>query len=132
MPAPWDTGYLLYAPDGTMVAILDHTARGQRPAGAREGTASNVSSAPARVTTLSTQEQVQVLEGFTAYAGNYTLAGDVVTHHVRYALNPEAKGRELRRSVRLENGQLLISTRNLGNRYTVDLVWERVGASPHG
>jgi len=69
---------------------------------------------------------VRAVEGFSAYAGTYSLDGNVVTHHVQFALNPELKGRDLRRSVRLEHGRLFISTRNLGSPRTLNLVWERV------
>lgn len=120
VPASWDEGYLVYWPDGAMIAIFDHSDRALQPAPGTPALA-------ARMTLLTPDEQLRALERFGAYAGTYTLLGDVVTHHVRLSLNPQVKGRELRRTVRLENGQLLISTGNLGNPFTVDLVFERAG-----
>jgi hypothetical protein len=121
VPAPWNEGFLAYWSDGTMIGILDHSERGPR-------TAPGTATPAARATALTPDEQLRALERFGAYAGTYTLDGDVVTHHVQFSLNPQVKGRELRRTVRIENGHLVISTRNLGNPHNLDLVLERVGA----
>ena len=119
-PAPWDEGFLVYWSDGTMIGILDHSERGPQSSAGGPALA-------ARAAALTPDEQLRALERFGAYAGTYTLEGDIVTHHVRFSLNPQIKGRELRRRVRLENRYLVISTRNLGNPRTLDLVLERVG-----
>src|SRR3954471_14652894 len=121
-----DEGYLTYGPEGTVFAILDSRARGQRDTAAADGSGRAVPAAT--IWELSTEEKVRAVEGFAAYAGTYSLDGDVVTHHVRFSLNPALKGRDIRRSARFEDGCLLISTRNLGSPRVLDLVWERVDA----
>jgi hypothetical protein len=118
-----DQGYLTYGADGTMQIILD---RKDRELPERPG-----STGAAGIFSLPPEEQLRAVQGFGAYAGTYTLDGDIVTHHIQFSLNPRAKGTEVQRSVQLlEDGKLLISTRNVG--FTeADLLWERVGVPQH-
>jgi len=124
-PAESDEGFIMYSPDGTMFAILDSHDRGRRPEAMIDGGAP--ASVPlAGIQNLPQEEKLRAVEGFTAYAGTFELDGDIVTHRVQFALNPALKGNAIRRSLRLENGRLLISTRNLGNPRSLDFILERV------
>jgi hypothetical protein len=70
--APWNQGYLIYTPDGMMSVILDNRDR-KSPS-----TRDEPDGTPA--------DKTSALDGFSAYAGTYTLEGNVVIHHVEFAL----------------------------------------------
>lgn len=120
---PCNQGWLAYWADGTMMAILDHSDRGERPSPGGPASTPNDSA-------VTPSEQILALaQGqFTAYAGTYTLDGDVVTHHVWFASNAPSKGHDLRRRIHFERGQLVLSTRNLDQGMNADLVWERANS----
>lgn len=127
-PGESDEGFLIYGPDGTMVAIMDSHIRGPLSDAMLDRDAP--SAVPlAAIHNLSPEEKLRAVEGFTAYAGTFVLDGNIVTHRVQFALNPALKGSAIKRSLRLENGRLVISTRNLGNPRNLDLIFERVRAA---
>ena len=124
-PADNGEGFVMYSPDGTMFAILDSHDRGPRPGAVVDGGAQRTVPL-AGIQNLPREEKLRAVEGFTAYAGTFELDEDIVTHRVQFALNPALKGNAIRRSLRLEYGRLLISTRNLGNPRSLDFILERV------
>jgi hypothetical protein len=124
-PGESDEGFLAYSPDGTMFAIMDSHDRGPLPEAMVDGDAPSAHPLAA-IHNLPPEEKLRAVEGFTAYAGTFVLDGKIVTHRVQFALNPALKGGAIKRTLRLENGRLVISTRNLGNPRNLDLTFERV------
>jgi hypothetical protein len=111
---PNPTGYINYAPDGRMIAII---ARGDRakPVGARP-----------------TQAEAEALhKSVLSYAGTYTIDGDEVTHHVDVSWNESWTGTKQTRTFRLDGERLHLATRPspdpLDGRMSVRrMVWEKV------
>jgi hypothetical protein len=111
---PNPTGYINYAPDGRMIAII---ARGDRarPAGARP-----------------TQAEAEALhKSVLSYAGTYTIDGNAVTHHVDISWNESWTGTQQTRIFHLEGERLHLTTQPspdpLDGRMSVRrMVWEKV------
>jgi Lipocalin-like domain len=108
------TGYLNYAPDGRMMAII---ARGDRirPAGPRPTAA----------------EAEALFKSVLSYAGTYSVQGNEVTHHVDISWNEAWTGSRQTRIFSLEDGRLQLSTPPspdpLDGRMSIRrMVWERV------
>ena len=129
-PGESDEGFLMYSPDGTMCAIMDRHDRGPLPEAAVGGPSRAVPLAA--IHNLPPEEKLRAVEGFMAYAGTFAVDGDIVTHRMQYALNPALKGSAIKRSLRFEDGHLVISTRNLGNPRSIDLILERVRVASAG
>ena len=85
-------GYINYSPDGRMIALItrsDRTAPGGKPTAA---------------------EAEALYRGMLSYAGAYSIAGDVVTHHVDISWNQSFNGGEQKRHFRFEGDRLILST----------------------
>jgi hypothetical protein len=87
-------GYINYAPDGRMM-IINARADRDRPAGAN--------ATPAEAETL--------YRGFLAYAGDYTIEGDEITHHVDISWNETWTGTKQVRTFRFDGDRVHLSTR---------------------
>jgi hypothetical protein len=105
-------GYLNYSPEGRMIALItrgDRTAPSGRP---------------------TTAEAEALYRSMLSYAGAYTVAGDVVTHHVDISWNESFSGGEQKRHFRLEGNRLILSTPQsldpIDGRMSVRrMTWER-------
>jgi hypothetical protein len=112
------TGFLSYARDGRMSAILAMSER-SRSAGTSRATDA---------------ERAALFDTFAAYAGTFTVEGGRVTHHVDVSWNEEWTGTDQVRYFRIE-GDLLHITSDAqpsgpGGRIVVpELTWERVRPS---
>ena len=107
-------GYLNYAPDGRMMAII---ARGDRvkPVGERPTPA----------------EAEALIRTVVSYAGTFTVAGNEVTHHVDVSWNERWTGTTQLRVFALDGDRLVLSTPPspdpLDGRMSVRrMVWERL------
>ena len=86
-------GYLGYAPDGRMYALLVAGGR-VFPAGDQPTDA----------------ERVQLHKSMVAYAGTYTIAGDKVVHHIDIAWNNARLGSNQVRFFKLDGDRLTLTT----------------------
>ncbi len=114
-PAP--EGLLVYAADGTMVAIM---ARGDR---ARFGDDD--------VTGGTGDERAAAFGSFIAYGGAYEVERDAVVHRVEHSLFPNWVGTVQRRSFELsgDGATLTLTSPPLvlgGSRRVQQLTWQRV------
>jgi hypothetical protein len=107
-------GYLNYAPDGRMMAII---ARGDRtrPATARPTMA----------------EAEALFKSVLSYAGTYSISGNEVTHHVDVSWNEAWTGTRQTRNFQLDGDRLRLLTPPspdpLDGKMSVrTMVWERV------
>jgi hypothetical protein len=107
-------GYINYAPDGRMMAII---ARGDRtrPSGPR----------------ATADEAEALFKSVLSYAGIYSINGNEVTHHVDVSWNEAWTGTDQTRTFRLDGDHLHLSTRPspdpLGGTMSVRrMVWQRV------
>jgi hypothetical protein len=109
-------GFLTYARDGRMTALISYGGRSSLSAGG--GTL---------------QEQADAFKTFLAYAGRYSLDGDKVTHHVEIASIQNYVDRDLVRKVKFEGDRITLTTpptRVNGKIQTIELIWQRLPAGP--
>ncbi|HUF31862.1 MAG TPA: lipocalin-like domain-containing protein [Acidimicrobiales bacterium] len=110
-------GQIIYSPEGHMSAIL---MQAQRPAFDQpqfhQGTPE--------------QREVAALT-YVSYGGTYELRGDVVVHHVAYALFPDWIGTDLVREVSWQGDELVLTalpeTSRTGKVVVNRLFWARAG-----
>lgn len=108
-------GYLSYARDGRMSAIL----------------ARRVRSRPADATNATDAERAALFDSFAAYAGTFTVDGGKVTHHVDISWNEEWTGTDQIRYFRIEGDRLHITSDPQplgadGRMIVAELEWEKV------
>lgn len=113
------TGFLSYARDGRMSAIIAYTSRPK----------------PAHATKLTDEERVNLYQTFLAYAGTFSLKGGTVTHHVEVSSNEVWTGSDQVRYVRFEGDTLVIRTdampRRSDNQLSVfELRWTKLRPPP--
>ena len=90
----------------------------------------------AKVTLLrrgSPEEQAEAFKTFLAYAGTYRLDGDKVTHHVEVSSIQNYVDKDLVRSVKFKDDQIILLTppmRMNGKMQTIELIWQRLAAAP--
>lgn len=109
------SGLLTYTTDGRVSALISH--------GGRKPLSPNASA----------QEKADAFNTFIAYAGRYTFQDDRVVHHVEVASIQNYVKRDLVRSVRFEGDRIVLITPPTpinGKVQTVELVWQRLPASP--
>jgi hypothetical protein len=80
-------GYLLYSPDGCFSVTISRRDRAGFAAG--------------DLLSGTSEEQARAVEGVVAYAGRYSLHGDLVIHHVELSLFPNWVGSDQQRWVEL-------------------------------
>lgn len=107
-------GYLNYGADGRMFAILLEEHR-KAPVGVMPSDA----------------ERIALFNGFCAYAGTYSIDGDMVSHHVDASWNESWTGTTQVRRFRIDGKQLIIETVPdvnpvTGKRSVSVVVWGRV------
>jgi len=111
---PNPVGYINYAPDGRMMAIIARSDRA-KPARPRP-----------------TPEEAEALvRSVVSYAGTYTIDGNEVTHHVDISWNESWTGTEQTRLFELDGERLRLSTRPspdpLDGKMSVRrMVWKKV------
>jgi hypothetical protein len=102
-------GYLIYTPQGRMMALIVHEAR----------------SAP-----KVDEDRINLHKYMYAYSGRYTVENQKVVHHVDISWNESWTGTDLVRVFELEGDKLTIKTAPTKNQITGTeatsvLVWER-------
>ena len=107
-------GYINYAPDGRMLALV---ARGDR-------------SRPAAAIPTSAEAEA-LMRSMVGYGGRYTIDGDEITHHVDISWNESWTGTEQKRRFKLDGDRLQLSTRpspdpSDGTMSVRHMVWERL------
>ncbi|HMK81309.1 MAG TPA: lipocalin-like domain-containing protein [Xanthobacteraceae bacterium] len=108
-------GYLTYSPEGRMLALITHADR-KAPAAARASAA----------------EAEALFRSMVSYGGTFTVAGDVVTHHVDISWNQSFTGGDQRRQFVLDGDRLILSTPQSpdpvdGKPSVRRMTWQRVG-----
>ena len=81
----------------------------------------------------SPEEQAEAFNTFLAYAGRYALSGDKITHHIEISSIQNYVDRDLVRSVKFQDDQIILLTPPTlvnGKIQTVELVWQRLRAAP--
>ena len=112
--AGWDapTGYLIYTPDGRMMAILS--------TGARDAIG---------YPDIDDAKRAGAHKSMVAYTGEYEFHGDHVLHHVDIAWIPDWQGDIQKRFVDLDGDRLTLTTpfgrRPDGSMARFELQWER-------
>ncbi len=94
------TSQIMYTPDGYMGVV-------NTPAGRRKvsGEAPNMN-----LDNATAAERAEAVLGVVAYAGRYEIEGDVVTHHLYCALNPNLAGTTQMRRVTIAGDDLTLSS----------------------
>ncbi|MGF7129536.1 hypothetical protein P3T40_001003 [Paraburkholderia sp. EB58] len=108
------SGYLHYGPDGRMYAIL-----------LKEGRKAPDTLIPTDA------ERVDLYSGLIAYAGTYSIEGDLISHHIDASWNQLWTGTTQVRQIRIDGNSLYIKTlpaRNplTGKESSAVLVWIKV------
>jgi hypothetical protein len=104
-------GFLTYTADGRITAMISYD--GRKPLSVGAGT----------------EEKAEAFNTFLAYAGSYTLKGDKVIHHVEISSIENYVGRDLVRSVKFEDDQIILVTPPTpmnGKLQTFELIWRRL------
>jgi hypothetical protein len=108
-------GFISYWPDGHMQVVIG---AGERPRLRGEWSG------------ISPEQKAECLDKLVAYAGNYSVEGEVVTHHVDVCWIPNWEGRELKRAMSFPApGRLLLATLPDDGpraRPAQRVLWERV------
>jgi hypothetical protein len=118
----WGTdpqGYLSYAPDGRMSAMIIF---GSRPK-------------PLDLSKVTDLERVQLYRTLLSYGGTFSLKGSVVTHHIDISSNETWTGTNQVRYAKFEGDVLVITTpaqpRSADGIVSVgELKWRRVSPAP--
>lgn len=107
-------GYLTYTPEGRMIALIT---RGDRKA-------------PASGKTTAAEAE-DLFRSMLSYGGTFSVAGDVVTHHVDISWNQSFTGGDQKRNFRFDGERLLLSTPQsldpIDSKMSVRIMtWQRV------
>jgi hypothetical protein len=108
-------GFLTYTGDGRVSALISYDGRKSLSFGGG-----------------SPEEQAEAFKTFLAYAGTYRLDGDKVTHHVEVSSIQNYVDKDLVRSVKFKDDQIILltpATRMNGKMQTIELVWQRLPAA---
>jgi hypothetical protein len=106
------SGFLTYAADGRVTALISYGGRKSLSAGGG-----------------SVEEQAEAFQTFLAYAGKYKFDGNKLTHHVEIASIQNYVGRDLVRVVKFENERMTLTTPPTminGKLQTIELTWQRL------
>ena len=109
-------GFLTYTSDGRVSALISYNGRKSLSYGGG-----------------SPEEQAEAFKTFLAYAGTYSLNGDKVTHHVEVSSIQNYVDKDLVRSVKFKDDQIILLTppmRMNGKMQTIELIWQRLAATP--
>ena len=108
-------GFLTYTSDGRVSALISYDGRKSLSYGGG-----------------SPEEQAEAFKTFLAYAGTYRLDGDKVTHHVEVSSIQNYVDKDLVRSVKFKDDQIILLTppmRMNGKMQTIELIWQRLPAT---
>jgi hypothetical protein len=112
-------GQIIYVPDGHMSAILMQRDRPR--------------SAAAQFHQATAEERELAALGYVSYGGTWDLTGDVVAHHVAYALFPNWIGTNLVREVSWQSDDLVLTalpeTTSSGRTVVNRLFWTRAATA---
>ena len=109
-------GFLTYTSDGRVSALISYDGRKSLSYGGG-----------------SPEEQAEAFKTFLAYAGTYRLDGDKVTHHVEVSSIQNYVDKDLVRNVKFKDDQIVLltpPTRMNGKMQTIELIWQRLPATP--
>ena len=111
---PEPNGFLTYSPEGRMIALITRSDR-KAPAAGQATTA----------------EAEALFRSMLSYGGTFSVAGDVVTHHVDISWNQSFTGGDQKRNFRFDGDRLLLSTPQsldpLDGKMSVRVMtWQRV------
>lgn len=112
-------GLLTYTEDGRVTALISYGGRKLLPLGAKS---------PALL-----EEQAEAFKTFLAYGGRYKLNGDKVIHSIEISSIQNYVDRELVRSVKFQDDQMLLITPPTmvnGKLQAVELTWRRLQSKP--
>lgn len=118
-PSPYGAqpvGFLTYTSDGRVSALISCDGRKSLSYGGG-----------------SPEEQAEAFKTFLAYAGTYRLDGDKVTHHVEVSSIQNYVDKDLVRSVKFKDDQVILLTppmRMNGKMQTIELIWQRLATAP--
>jgi hypothetical protein len=104
-------GFLSYSEDGRVTALISYG--GRKPLG----------------TIPQPEEQAEAFKTFFAYSGRYTLNNDKVIHHVEICSIQNYVDKDLIRSVKFQDDQIILTTPPTpvnGTIQSVELVWQRL------
>jgi Lipocalin-like domain len=104
-------GFLSYAPDARVTAIISYGGRKPLAIGA------------------SAEEQAEAFRTFLAYAGRYTFSADKITHRIEVSSIQSYVNKDLVRSVRFNGDRMTLVTPPTvvnGKVQTIELIWERL------
>jgi hypothetical protein len=109
---PRPAGFLTYAEDGRVTALISYG--GREPLSSGGGTV---------------EEKAQAFRTFLAYAGRYTFSGDKVTHYVEISSIQNYVGKELVRDVKFQGDRIVLVTPPTpvnGKVQIIELIWQRL------
>ena len=112
-------GLLVYAADGWMSATMCRAGR--------------ESLAPALAGRAAAAERVQAFDGYLAYAGRWSVQGDVVRHDVSMSMNPVLLGTPQLRRAQLDGARLLLTADEndaQGRSRRHAIAWRRAAPGP--
>jgi hypothetical protein len=114
---PNPSGFLTYAADGRVSALISYAARKPISFGAE--------------TPALQAEQAEAFKTFLAYGGRYTLNGDKVSHHIEISSIQNFVGKDLVRTVKFQGDQIVLTTPPTpvnGKIQIIELIWQRLPA----
>lgn len=103
-------GLLTYTADGKVTSLISYGGRKPLSVGA------------------TAEQQAEAFNTFLAYAGRYKLSTDKVTHHIEISLIQNYVNKDLVRSVKFRDDQIVLTTPPTlvnGKIQTVELIWQR-------
>jgi hypothetical protein len=105
-------GFLTYTEEGRVTSLISYGGRKTLAIGAPP------------------EEQAEAYSTFLAYAGQYSLSGDKVTHHIEISSIQNYVGKDLVRGLEFQDDQItLVTPATLvnGKIQTIELIWRRLG-----
>ena len=109
-------GFLTYTAEGRISSVISYG--GRQPLSMSGGKA---------------EEQAEAFKTFLAYAGQYSLSGDKLTHHIEVSSIQNYVGRDLVRTVKFDGDRIILTTPPTpvnGKIQTLELVWQRLPGAP--
>jgi hypothetical protein len=116
------TGYITYTAEGHMMVMF---AKSDRPPFSRDVR----SPLSEEMSAVAIEELAHALTSFNAYAGTYTLDGNIVSHHLTLASIPNRVGATLVRTFTISENRLILrtpATQSDGVLTVFELTWEKL------
>lgn len=105
-------GFLTYTAEGRISSVISYGGRKPLPMNGGK-----------------VEEQAEAFKTFLAYAGQYTLNGDKLTHHIEVSSIQNYVGRDLVRSVKFDGDRVTLLTPPTpvnGKIQIMELIWQRL------